>query len=1243
MRILAIRGRNLASLEGDFEVDFRVAPLADAGVFAISGPTGAGKSTLLDAMCLALYHDTPRLRSAKEAQVSVPDIKDQTLSPQDPRNLLRRGSAEGFAEVEFEDQHGVVWRARWSVSRAHGKIGKRLQAATVQLSRADQDGSMGGTVQELREQLRQLTGLSFEQFCRSVLLAQNDFAALLKARQEERAGLLEALTGSEIFSQISMLAHQRNASERQQLKDLEQRLQLQAPMPQSERELLQQRSDELRTHSEQHGATITQLQTELQWHAHGADLSERLAATQTQQQQAQTAVDADAPTGQQIRRWVAAQALQTLVELLGQSARQVQQRQASQPGIARALAEVELQLQTLNPLCATAAAGLTAAQAAREQALPQLAAARAADTQIQIASNALQQQAAAAARSLQSEQRLQAQIEALQTEQQVLNVQLDRHRAWQRAHPALGGDDARWQELGQCLQSLLGTSERRASAELRHAQWQQSISEADDELGQLQSRLQQADLQLQQANEHLRLTELERDALDAQALERRRDLWVQQDRAVTALQVLLQGWQEIERRRQTASQRCAELQQQLDGARGALTLALAALQSAGDADRDASNALQRVQLVADAHTEQLRELLVEGEPCPVCGAREHPDAGQRSPQLSAVLTVLQQQAETAQLAHRRAIADHQAGKSNVSAIELWLAEAGQILSRETDAQSSARQTLQSAASALFPAAITIVELAERLPELRQQLVVEGAAIEQLQVQVRAANQRFEASRKAQQAALSSYEQQQSAQAQLRAKLTPQREALLAVAGEMSAIDADLDAATAQLRTWPGLSDGRRDQVPALREQWRAGDELRRQAELAARELLSLGARQETLTQQLIVAAEARQAAEQAHALTRTALDEAVSTRHSLLAQDDTEAYARALELAVADARSELEQAQARQRSAEQQLREIREQQTLNQQQLLEAQQQSAELVAQIQRQWAPQCADLGLEAANLDALHELLRSLPADLSERQQAWQSRLQALHALADRIDALQAEIRLWQAQALSTRERASIEVDLVQAKAQRDLSLQQLGALDDQLAQDQRRRTAAAQQSAVLRERQQQAQRWAVLDKLIGAADGSKFKRYAQQFTLEVLLEYANQHLQRLSPRYRLRRGMEALSLLIIDSDLGDEVRTVHSLSGGETFLVSLALALGLASLSSQRVRVESLFIDEGFGSLDTDTLNTAMEALDRLQAEGRRVGVISHVPEMAERIGVQIHIEAIAPGRSRVRVAADSDTD
>lgn len=198
------------------------------------------------------------------------------------------------------------------------------------------------------------------------------------------------------------------------------------------------------------------------------------------------------------------------------------------------------------------------------------------------------------------------------------------------------------------------------------------------------------------------------------------------------------------------------------------------------------------------------------------------------------------------------------------------------------------------------------------------------------------------------------------------------------------------------------------------------------------------------------------------------------------------------------------------------------------------------------------------------------------------------------------------------------------------------QQCTELELQLRNDDARKKSAADLLLKIQTQSDVFDTWNKLNSLIGSADGKKFRNIAQQLTLDILLGYANQHLKDLSRRYRLERVKDTLALQVVDQDMGDEIRSVHSLSGGESFLLSLALALGLASLSSNRVRVESLFIDEGFGSLDAETLRVAMDALDSLQALGRKVGVISHVQEMTERIGTRIQVSRVSGGLSKVQV-------
>ena len=136
MKILAIRGKNLASLAGDFEVDFTVEPLKNAGIFAITGSTGSGKSTLLDALCLALFDSTPRMTKARESKVELADVRNKTIAQSDSRSVLRRGTAEGYAEVDFIALTGETYRSTWTACRAGGKPSGILRSVGFRLMKS---------------------------------------------------------------------------------------------------------------------------------------------------------------------------------------------------------------------------------------------------------------------------------------------------------------------------------------------------------------------------------------------------------------------------------------------------------------------------------------------------------------------------------------------------------------------------------------------------------------------------------------------------------------------------------------------------------------------------------------------------------------------------------------------------------------------------------------------------------------------------------------------------------------------------------------------------------------------------------------------------------------------------------------------------------------------------------------------------------------------------------------------------
>ena len=218
MRILAIRGSNLTSFAGDFALELDRPPLDRLGLFAISGATGAGKSTLLDALCLALFDRTPRLAGGSRVMVGRADeAEDARISASDVRGLLRRGAGRGHAEVDFVGRDGRRYRSSWTVRRARERAEGRLQAQELSLVEVATGRLYGRTRGEVLQEIQDRLGLSFDQFRRSALLAQGEFAAFLRADANDRAELLERMTGTEVYSLVSIAAHKRNVQEQEAL------------------------------------------------------------------------------------------------------------------------------------------------------------------------------------------------------------------------------------------------------------------------------------------------------------------------------------------------------------------------------------------------------------------------------------------------------------------------------------------------------------------------------------------------------------------------------------------------------------------------------------------------------------------------------------------------------------------------------------------------------------------------------------------------------------------------------------------------------------------------------------------------------------------------------------------------------------------------------------------------------------------------------------------------------------------
>jgi exonuclease SbcC len=1249
MKILKIAGRNLASLAGEFSVDFESEPLASAGLFAISGPTGAGKSTLLDALCLALYGTTPRLPKSARGGSALPDAGGEAVSTFDPRNLLRRGAAEAYAEVDFVGNDSQRYRARWSVRRSRNRAQGLLQASNMTLHRLPDLLALGGTKSEAALEIANRIGLSFEQFTRSVLLAQNEFSAFLKTDENERGELLETLTGSTIYSDISKRAYERYKGEQEAMRHLTRKLADQAPLPPEERTLVDTELLAAAMALDAIDATKLVHEQQLRWHQEGA----RLAASVAQAELAVVTADAQvleaAPRRQRLATLDAVQEARPMAADLARLAQEAVQASqavgAHDAALARAIDAHQLAARD-----ATATGErVTVAEVAHRDAAPMLDDAKRLDATV-AALAPLHQQAARAHDAARS-QLLAAQTGMQDSARHIAATERAQRdgAAWLQNHAAFDALAAQWPRWDRLLAQaeaagaqVAHSADALAASSQAHDAVAARVAEAASRLAAAHATLGQRAAQREQAVQVVAAIDMESLGAGRQAIDIRREALTVAERTWSLLASTRTRHDDVSTQAATLEQAAASAQSTLSAAEEAAPQLVASLDQS-------ERSLTAAELACAGDVIDLRARLVDEAPCPVCGSIDHPYQHQDA-RLETMLASLRTEVRRC----RQQVQDNLAAQANGRAAQENIAERLPALQRER-AQLATSLAELDAEWLADPVAADAPPAPQRSNWFAEQLTALRAAVRDLDQQEQAARRAATARDAAQQ----TWEQAQAAHAQLQhaahadgtqlARLDAERTAQAGrhetALAALASVLADLDPVLAPLdpawqTNWAGGPAAFRAARGADAQAWI--DHANAQAALAAtlaNQQATHGALAERVTHLQTNAADAAQVfAERDQALRARQAERAALWEGRPVA---------AVEVAFAQAVATAREAQR----AQQMLLHTAAQAEAAARTALAQAQASVDSIQSSASATEARLADwLEHYARTADGLEAI--SSPAELASLLAvgtAWIAQERA--ALADiaanvqRAATVRAERQAQSAQHLAAQSDVPpleiVEAALAALLAQRRDAHELVAGLRLRAAQDDARRADAAAVLADIERQQAIEQRWGRLSELIGSADGKKFRNYAQQFTLDVLLSYANSHLAQLARRYRLERvqvgNAPSLALMVRDQDMGGEVRSVNSLSGGESFLVSLALALGLASLSSNRVRVESLFIDEGFGSLDSETLGVAMDALDALQSMGRKVGVISHVQEMTERISAKILVRPAGGGSSAVTVS------
>lgn len=1250
MRILAVRGQNLASLS-EFQIDLTLPPFVGTGLFAITGDTGAGKSTILDALCLGLYGAYPR--AATEGREKVFDPGNEEIQAGDPRNILRRGAGDGFAQVDFVGQDGIEYRATWAVRRAKGKASGRLQGVERRLDRRDGSANVASGIEELKKIIPEKTGLTYDQFRRTVLLAQGEFDTFLLASDKERADLLEKITGTGIYTRISRQVHA-GKDERERL--FRERLSASAAM-----ETL---SDEDR---ERMFAEVAEMGRSLEAldEAIGAVTKKRTRGELVASAQGSLA-KAEVGLAEAEERWQSAadkrdqlaalQAVEPLRSKREALSRANDARKRAEEALGSACEAKFRAVENYAALEAAATAARGTAEAARSEVQrfdPLWIEAASLDTQI---ATAIKERKAADRALVEARKHL-TEVEAAHHRQAAAREDLQQKRVNAEIAIAPRADHETLYVSRERIAELFAEHARLATDE---ASARDQHDETRDALEAEVARRQSGALEIETADREIEQLEKARiekaaalEAIPVEVAEARGE-------ALSVLERVLHRAQEAARKRDGAladQAAVVAVREAALAARAEAETQLAVQQRRNEEARLKREGIAQLVDLAEATASQraqaLRADLVVDEPCPVCGATDHPFASEASgaeelvaavhrqrADLNAVLATTQREIRGAEAEQARANAQLQAADTgNLQAMRRFdeaVADLARLLPEmahhagpaqiEIDALTGTAgpdapvETFSGAIAAVEAALAQTTRLRQSADELRK--VCDG-----LDKQIRDLAAKTKSAR-------ASVQEADVNLSELRVKSA-------ALEASKRALEKQLEAARAALAPFlvaAGITvnDLTHDSSSALRRIEKLADDyarlVRERDELAnAIATADDGLRVAVSTLENAKSEEARCADQLANRGNQ--LQTLETSRSALLGGEPTAQHKGRFEAARAEADKAQSDAVEKLQAAE--LENVKCGEAVDN---ASAKRSETELaVTDANEAFMAALRETGFEEA---AARDFL-AVPADTRA------SLTQQVGALETARRDATTTLETWRAylEGLEPVEGegapeaiAELRQEFERLSGEKDALHGSLGAARDRLAQDDDRKKQLADVLHEIEALKTDLSSWQAVHDAIGSSDGAKFRSYVQGITLRHLVGLANHQLALLNPRYQLRQaGTSPLALEVIDREMGDEIRAPRSLSGGERFLVSLALALALSGLEGRQSFVDTLFIDEGFGSLDRDTLDVAIDALESLQGQGRKVGLITHVQAMIERIAVQVRVEKRGGGRSVIRVS------
>ncbi|MEW6993879.1 SbcC/MukB-like Walker B domain-containing protein [Colwelliaceae bacterium MEBiC 14330] len=1273
MKILSLRFENINSLKGSWKINFAQAPFDNNSLFAITGPTGAGKTTILDAICLALYHQTPRLTISKKQN-----------------QLMTRYTSHCMSEVEFEVK-GQGYRAFWSQKRARNKLEGNLLEPVAELAKLD--GSIiSNKLKTVRNDISQLTGLNFSRFTKSMMLSQGEFAAFLNAPANERAQLLEQLTGTEIYGDISQKVFDKHRSANEHLKLLQAQSQGVSLLGKEEVTLLEQQISQT---TNQESLLTRQLQHAQQvktWCIAFTDNEQKL-------QEANAKLKNIAGQEQQNKARLELFRQSALAETLRVPFEHKLQLQKEYQQISQQVTDLTTQLHCLEQAGDVSETDLLALKARFSEAeekrheVEQIL-----REKIQPLDHAISHQEAAIKESKQllsaQQQQLNNSQQALltnQTEHSRVLQQVEQQKTFLSNHQELKQLPEKlplWRNQYQQLSEKLSNAsrlftERNAleqtvkKIDIQQVNQQKAVELTQGELAQQQNKQALLANQNQQLLNNSPVAKQLAETLAITITELSLSDFNQGLNDNQTLQLSLQQAEQLAKRFQLlAQERQAILAEKISDTEQLATTeqALIALRQQYSNSKQQKHDVET--LIAQQQTimalSEHRAKLQAGHECPLCGSVEHPaikeyqavdnnEYQQRLSFLVEELTQLEKQGNQQRDLKTSLSSQLMASEKRLDTITIEQREIEQqwsTLSINDNIPGKQQPIFLQESTSSDHINALIIRLKSQYDEiftlqqsLEQIFETQREVTEQLSVMEKHLSE--------QRNQLTLFQQQSNAHLETMDKtcneLTQEIQAIKSLNQQLLT---DIIACEFPLEKQPELAsslavaysaDVNDELSLCIDENWLTTMATQGQKyQQSINELQALQSQLDSLESNLALSKHQHDQ----HDKQFVHLQAQLLQQEKSLSQDESLRVTFFCELGVKDEDKQvsdiLRETMSEQRDFENHRLEQaikKHDEKIAEKQLVTGQLASAKLqLTRINEQNNIAINDWQQQLTNSDFTDE--RSFKEALisaSEKKQ--------LVALFDEINdgKKQAKVLIEEAQKnaliLSQQKADLAQVDDLECSVHFDRELagkqiekltealkniqQTIGQLSQKLNQDESNKSAQQVLLSKIQTAQDALDDLSHLNALIGSADGAKFRRFAQGLTLANLVHLANVQLERLFGRYQLQcQQNDMLALEVVDTWQGDSSRDIKTLSGGESFLISLALALALSDLVSNKTSIDSLFLDEGFGTLDNNTLEVALDALDNLNASGKMIGVISHVDALKERISIQIKVKKLS---------------